>query len=243
MRVLFSSTSGFGHVFPMLPLAGAFRDAGHVVLWATATQATPVVTAAGIDAVAWGASGSEEAAIRRELRTRAESVEPAARGAFVFPLMFGEALTPPMVVDLIVHENAELAAPPRPATPVPGGRGCGSGRCRCSSRSGRAKRACARPRRCRAPATRAGRSPARRPRRRRTTRASGSSAHEALGDAARRPPRARSLRVLLDLLDRPGVAVRVVFPRADFVVQEGAGHFPWIDDPGEFASLLAPLVS
>ncbi len=34
-----------------------------------------------------------------------------------------------------------------------------------------------------------------------------------------------------------------VFPRADFVVQERAGHFPWIDDPREFARLLAPFLS
>jgi UDP:flavonoid glycosyltransferase YjiC (YdhE family) len=122
MRVLFSSTSGYGHVIPMLQLARAFQAAGHDVLWATAAQSTSLVTAAGVEAVASGASGVEEAAIRRDLRTRGESVEPAARGAFVFPLMFGEALTPPMVADLmdiargwgpdlLVHENAELAAP------------------------------------------------------------------------------------------------------------------------------------
>jgi UDP:flavonoid glycosyltransferase YjiC (YdhE family) len=122
VRVLFSSTSGFGHVIPMLPLAHAFREAGHDVLYATADQSTPLVTAAGIEAVASGVSGPEEAAIRRDLLTRAESVEPAKRGAFVFPLMFGAALTPPMVADLmaiarrwepglLVHENGELAAP------------------------------------------------------------------------------------------------------------------------------------
>ncbi len=122
MRVLFSSTSGYGHVIPMIPLAQAFRAAGHEVLWATAAQAMPVVAEAGIEAVASGASGPEEAAIRYEMRTRAESVEPAHRGAFVFPRMFGEALTPPMVADLmeiaqrwrpglLVHENAELGAP------------------------------------------------------------------------------------------------------------------------------------
>jgi UDP:flavonoid glycosyltransferase YjiC (YdhE family) len=122
MRVLFSSTSGFGHVIPMFPLANAFRAGGHEVLWATAAQSMPLVTAAGIDAVASGASGPEEAEIRRELRTLGDAVEPAARGAFVFPRMFGAALTPPMVADLmgiarrwepdlLVHENAELAAP------------------------------------------------------------------------------------------------------------------------------------
>jgi UDP:flavonoid glycosyltransferase YjiC (YdhE family) len=122
MRVLFSSTSGHGHVIPMLQLARAFRAADHDVLWATASQATPLVTAAGIEAVAAGASGAEEGALRRDVRDRAEDVDPAGRAAFVFPRMFGEALTPPMVSDLLqlarewrpdllVHEQAELAAP------------------------------------------------------------------------------------------------------------------------------------
>jgi UDP:flavonoid glycosyltransferase YjiC (YdhE family) len=122
MRVLFSSTSGYGHVIPMLPLARAFRAAGHDVLWATAEQALPLVVAAGIDAVASGASGPEEAALRAAVRTQGEEMAGPARAAFVFPRMFGEALTPPMAADLVgiardwdpdllIHEQAELAAP------------------------------------------------------------------------------------------------------------------------------------
>ena len=122
MRVLFSSTSGHGHVIPMLQLARAFRAAGHDVLWATAAQATPLVTAAGIEAVSAGASGVEEAGLRGAVRDQAEKLPGEQRPAFVFPRMFGEALTPPMAQDLIplvrdwrpdllVHEHAELAAP------------------------------------------------------------------------------------------------------------------------------------
>jgi UDP:flavonoid glycosyltransferase YjiC (YdhE family) len=122
MRVLFSSTSGHGHVIPMLPLAEAFRAGGHDVLWATAAQATTLVTAAGIEAVAAGASGADEVALRDRVRGQAEEVPGADRAAFVFPRMFGAALTPPMVLDLLdivpgwgpdllVHEHAELAAP------------------------------------------------------------------------------------------------------------------------------------
>ena len=37
--------------------------------------------------------------------------------------------------------------------------------------------------------------------------------------------------------------VAEVFQRADFVVQQGAGHFPWVDDPGEFTRLLAAFLS
>ena len=36
--------------------------------------------------------------------------------------------------------------------------------------------------------------------------------------------------------------VAALFPRADLVVQEGAGHFPWVDDPERFSGLLAPFV-
>ena len=122
MRVLFSSTSGHGHVIPMLQLAAAFRAAGHDVLWATAAQATPLVTAAGIEAVASGAHGAEEAALRGAVMSAAGQLPGDARAPFVFPRMFGEALAPPMVGDLVdiardwrpdllVHEHAELAAP------------------------------------------------------------------------------------------------------------------------------------
>ncbi|HEX5087655.1 MAG TPA: glycosyltransferase [Nocardioides sp.] len=122
MRVLFSSTSGLGHVIPMLQLATAFRDAGHEVLFATAAQATPLVKEAGIDAVAAGAHGAEEKALRAEVLGPAEALPGAERPPFVFPRMFGSALTPRMVEDLLplarewqpdllVHEHAELAAP------------------------------------------------------------------------------------------------------------------------------------
>ena len=37
--------------------------------------------------------------------------------------------------------------------------------------------------------------------------------------------------------------VAAVFRRADFVVQQGAGHFPWVDDPEAFVGLVAPFVS
>ena len=122
MKVLFSSTSGYGHVIPMLQLARAFGDSGHDVRWAIANQALPLVTAAGVEGVPAGAHGAAEAALRGDVRTRADELPGGDRAAFVFPRMFGEALTPPMArdlldlardwgPDLLVHENAELAAP------------------------------------------------------------------------------------------------------------------------------------
>jgi len=122
VRVLFSSTSGYGHVIPMLQLASAFRAAGHDVLWATAAEATTVVGRTGIEAVSAGAHGAEEAALRETVQRPARELPGDERPAFVFPRMFGAALTPRMVEDLLplardwgpdllVHEHAELAAP------------------------------------------------------------------------------------------------------------------------------------
>ncbi len=95
---------------------------GHDVRWATAAHAMPLVTAAGVEAVPAGASGAAGAALRGEVLARAQELPGAERAAFVFPRMFGEALTPPMAADLLdlardwspdllVHEHAELAAP------------------------------------------------------------------------------------------------------------------------------------
>ena len=37
--------------------------------------------------------------------------------------------------------------------------------------------------------------------------------------------------------------VAALFPRGELVVQEGAGHFPWVDDPAAFVELAAPFLS
>ena len=122
MRVLFSSTTGVGHVFPMLPLARAFLDAGHEVLWATGGVVHAVLADAGIPAVHAGPAGTELAGLRGSVLGPAADVPPPERAAFVFPQMFGAALAPPMAMDLIevarawrpdllVHENGELASP------------------------------------------------------------------------------------------------------------------------------------
>lgn len=122
VRVLFSSTTGVGHVFPMLPLARAFAAAGHDVLWAVGADAVPLLERAGIPVVACGPAGPELARLRGSVLGPASEVPPPERAAFVFPRMFGEALAPPMAAallpvaqewrpDLMVHEHGELASP------------------------------------------------------------------------------------------------------------------------------------
>jgi UDP:flavonoid glycosyltransferase YjiC (YdhE family) len=122
VRVLFSSTSGYGHVFPMLPLARAFVAAGHDVRWALSPESCGHLAGTGIETSPSGPGGAIERAARREVLSQAEEVAPEGRAAFVFPRMFGAALMPLMVrdllplaqewgPDLLVHENGELAAP------------------------------------------------------------------------------------------------------------------------------------
>jgi UDP:flavonoid glycosyltransferase YjiC (YdhE family) len=122
VRVLFSSTTGVGHVLPMVPLARAFAAAGHDVLWATGEHVRPVLDEAGIAVVGCGPTGPELGQLRGSVLAAAQEVPPPQRAAFVFPRMFGEALAPPMTADLLpaawdwrpdllIHEHGELGSP------------------------------------------------------------------------------------------------------------------------------------
>jgi UDP:flavonoid glycosyltransferase YjiC (YdhE family) len=122
VRVLLSSTSGHGHIFPMVPLARAFAARGHEVLWATGRDACVLVADAGLDAAPAGLSGPALAEMTGRLRALAAAKPPEERAAFVFPRSFGLGATPPMVADLLplardwrpdllVHEQGSLASP------------------------------------------------------------------------------------------------------------------------------------
>ncbi len=122
MRILFSSTSGAGHVFPMLPLARAFLSAGHEVLWATSGDSGRLLQGTGIEVAPSGLAGAALKEGTKQVMIAAEALPPSERAAFVFPRMFGGALTPAMVDDLLplakewtpdlmVHEHGELASP------------------------------------------------------------------------------------------------------------------------------------
>ena len=49
----------------------------------------------------------------------------------------------------------------------------------------------------------------------------------------------------LDLQRPPAVTAdyAALFPAARLVVQSDAGHFPWLDDPGRFASTVAEFLT
>ncbi|MFD2466606.1 glycosyltransferase [Amycolatopsis silviterrae] len=54
MRILFTSLASYGHLYPLLPLATAARDAGHDVVYATAPDSHPTLEKAGLESVAAG---------------------------------------------------------------------------------------------------------------------------------------------------------------------------------------------
>jgi len=122
MRVLFSSTWGHGHIFPMVPLARAFLALGHEVRWATSDDSSTLVAEAGIAAVPAGMPASAIGALVTRTHAEMTGVRPEDRASVAFPRMFGATATPAMLADLLplarswqpqllVHEHAELAAP------------------------------------------------------------------------------------------------------------------------------------
>ena len=123
MRVLFSCTSGDGHFTPLVPLATAFAGAGHEVVFATAASCTQRVAAAGFDNLPAGISLREIRAQMEAFWVHIQNVAPHERRPETFAYRFATLDAPAKLdallseatawqPDLIVHETADLAAPP-----------------------------------------------------------------------------------------------------------------------------------
>ena len=119
---MISSTSGFGHVQPMLPLALALRDAGHEVQWATGADSCIRIEAAGIPATAVGLTNPDRIARFRQRYPEAADSQGEAPAPLEFARIFGEVAAPAAIdgllamaeawaPDLMIHEAAEFAAP------------------------------------------------------------------------------------------------------------------------------------
>jgi UDP:flavonoid glycosyltransferase YjiC (YdhE family) len=120
MRIVFSSVPGYGHTYPLVPLASAARDAGHDVVFATAESFRPVLGAFGLDTVAAGI-GVHEAFGIVESDGGPDLDSPAKVGAAKVGAVFGDVLPRALVAelvplleriqpDLVVHGATSLGA-------------------------------------------------------------------------------------------------------------------------------------
>ncbi|MGD9695596.1 MAG: glycosyltransferase [Thermoleophilia bacterium] len=123
MRILFSSRPAFGHLYPMLPLAVAARDAGHDVRFATAPAFAARIASLGFPVVGAGISFDEARAIARGAQSGAlpprggdgrPDIEEGARIFFdVLASRSAADLLPGLrerAPDLVVYEQGEVGA-------------------------------------------------------------------------------------------------------------------------------------
>jgi UDP:flavonoid glycosyltransferase YjiC (YdhE family) len=121
-RVLFSACSGYGHVHPLLPLAAAYRRAGHEVVMATGPDLAPVVEQHGLPAWSVGLTmGDAERSFRARF-PHSDALPPTERLPLVLAEMFVAIAARQRAVDLVplvdrwrpdvvVHDVSEFAAP------------------------------------------------------------------------------------------------------------------------------------
>ena len=120
MRVLITACPAYGHLFPMLPLAGAARRAGHDVVIATGAELAPAIEERGFAVWPVGPSWAEAEAMLRESYARLpedpspqQRLRAAAAGLFGAPAARRAAELVPRArewrPDLVVHEVSELA--------------------------------------------------------------------------------------------------------------------------------------
>ena len=122
MRVLFTSTSGWGHIHPMVPLARAFLDRGDDVMWATGDEVCGRLEREGIATSAAGSTTASPCRGSTSGTPRCTTVPPPERSDFMFPRLFGAVRAEAMLddllpvaqacsPDLLVCDAAEFAGP------------------------------------------------------------------------------------------------------------------------------------
>jgi UDP:flavonoid glycosyltransferase YjiC (YdhE family) len=122
--VLFASIAAYGHVFPLVPLAVAAREAGHDVRFATAESFSPALSGAGLRSVPVsrpldststvvrgvriaGAGIGREETLRRAGRILGSDV-PREWVAALRPVL--DDLRPDLVIHDVFNPGAALAA-------------------------------------------------------------------------------------------------------------------------------------
>ena len=126
VRVLVTSTSGVGHIHPMVPLASALQQAGHHVTWATGPESCARVEALGFPALPAGMDTRQRHAEFLRRCPEVVTAAPRAQRSYAYPFMFASIAAPRMFAeldpvfaavdpDVVVHEPSELAAAPAAA--------------------------------------------------------------------------------------------------------------------------------
>ncbi|HUP71595.1 MAG TPA: glycosyltransferase [Acidimicrobiales bacterium] len=122
MRVLFTSTPGWGHIHPMVGLARAFLDRGDSVLWVTGADACARLEREGFEASPAGRGEREGMAEVNRRFPEIQKLPPPERPEFMFHRLFGTVRAAPMLADLmptarewsptvVVCDAAEFAGP------------------------------------------------------------------------------------------------------------------------------------
>lgn len=122
MRVLFSSTPGYGHVLPLLPLARAFAAAGHDVGFASGPSWRARLQDEGFGFLPAGLDDGAVKELMAPHRAELLALPVPDRRPWQFSLRFAvieaparyealDAAVGSWQPDLVVHESAELVAP------------------------------------------------------------------------------------------------------------------------------------
>jgi UDP:flavonoid glycosyltransferase YjiC (YdhE family) len=120
VRVLFTCVPGFGHFYPMVPLAQAMREAGHEVGFATAARfCRNVIAPTGFRAFPAGLSPLQaQERLRSDHRWGAGTLSGPHQGALLFagPAATAKAADLTQVIrgwapELVVHDAVDFGAP------------------------------------------------------------------------------------------------------------------------------------
>lgn len=123
MRVLVTTTGGTGHIYPVVPIARAYRAAGHDLVWATSAPSVRTVERFGFRGVPAGIDPDERVRQYTERHPYIFEIPPRDRRPSMFAGLFAQISAPVMALqlpaifddfgpDLVVHEVAELGVVP-----------------------------------------------------------------------------------------------------------------------------------
>jgi UDP:flavonoid glycosyltransferase YjiC (YdhE family) len=96
MRVLVTTTAGTGHIYPVVPVARAFRDAGHQVVWATSAPSVAVVERFGFRGVPAGIDPDDRRRQYVERYPHVFEMAPRDRRRTTFAGLFAQISAPVM---------------------------------------------------------------------------------------------------------------------------------------------------